>query len=46
MNISNDGNFIHTYDRHENEHAFLQLADYEFILLEKPIMDDAGHFLM
>ncbi len=39
MNISNDSNYLHTYNRKTNDHAFLQLADYNFNLLDKAIMD-------
>ena len=39
MNISNDNNYVHTYNRQTNDHAFLQLADYNFNLLDKAIMD-------
>lgn len=46
MNISNDSNYLHTYDRMTNGNAFLQLADYNFNLLDKAIMDKDGHFLM
>lgn len=46
MNISNDSNYLHTYNRMTNDHAFLQLADYNFNVLDKAIMDKNGHFLM
>ncbi len=39
MNISNDSNYLHTYNRMTKDHAFLQLADYNFNLLDKAIMD-------
>jgi len=46
MNISNDNNYLHTYNRYTQDHAFLQLSDYYFNLQDKAIMDKDGHFLM
>ena len=39
MNISDDSNYLHTFNRKTNDHAFLQLADYNFNLQDKAIMD-------
>ena len=46
MNISDDSNYIHTFNRKTGDHAFLQLADYNFNLQDKAILDQESRFLM
>ena len=46
MNISDDSNYIHTFNRKTADHAFLQLADYNFNLQDKAILDQESRFLM
>ena len=46
MNISDDSNYIHTFNRKTADHAFLQLADYNFNLQDKAILDQEKRFLM
>ena len=46
MNISDDSNYRHTFNRKTGDHAFLQLADYNFNLQDKAILDQEKRFLM